>query len=74
MPDTELRPNSWIGWLARSPVRPSSPQLLMLLVPPHRRLAEKIASTCCMVRPLIGLSLCTKIARASTATGTAVGL
>ncbi|MNU11313.1 hypothetical protein D3C72_2590640 [compost metagenome] len=59
---------------AHSPVMPRSPQVVMSLAPPHRRVLEKIASTCSIDRLLIGLSLCTNTARASMATGTAVGL
>ena len=38
------------------------------------RVEEKTLSTCCMVMPLIGLSLWTKTARASMATLISVGL
>src|SRR3990172_4678904 len=63
-----------MGRLAQSPVRPSWPQVLMSSLYPYRRDLEKMASTCSMVRHLIGLSLLTKTARASTELRSPTGL
>src|SRR5258706_581045 len=54
-----------MGLSVHSPVRPSWPHL-PISVPLRRRDFEKIASACASVSDLIGLSLLTKIASAST--------
>src|SRR5262245_18152006 len=66
VPDAELRPYMLIGLLAHSPVNPSWPHVLMSSLPPVRRDFEKIASTWVRVSDLIGLSLLTNTAKAST--------
>src|SRR5262245_4329804 len=63
-----------MGRLAQSPVRPSWPHVVMSSLAPWRRDLEKTASAWAMDRHLIGLSLLTKIASASTDVRSCVGL
>src|SRR4030067_1942909 len=63
-----------MGFDAHSPVRPSCPQVLMSSLCPYRRDLENTASTWESVRHLMGLSLFTKTARASTAVRIGAGL
>src|SRR3989304_6342884 len=63
-----------MGRDAHSPVRPSCPQVLMSSLWPCRRDLENTASTWAIVMHLMGLSLFTKTARASTEVRIGVGL
>ena len=59
---------------AQVPSKPISLQRVASLSAPHLRVDENTQSTSLIVRPLIGLSLCTNTASASIATRTSVGL
>ena len=74
MPEAELRPYRLTGLFAHSPVSPSCPHVVTSSLPPARRDFEKSASTWLMLRHLIGLSLLTNTARASTDVRIGVGL
>ncbi len=74
VPEAEFRPNRLIGRDAHSPVSPSWPQVRMSSLEPWRRDFEKIASAWAIVRHLMGLSLFTNTASASTDVRIGVGL
>src|SRR6266508_6130265 len=63
-----------MGLLAHSPVRPSWPQVVMSSFAPRRRDFENAASTWVRLMHLIGLSLLTNTASASTDVRSPVGL
>src|ERR671919_1183808 len=74
VPEAELRPYRLMGLLAHSPVRPSWPHRVRSSLAPRRRDFENTASTWLRLMHLIGLSLFTNTARASTEVRRGVGL